>query len=117
MSRERVVRHAHARLRARRARDEVGYAGNSGARSCSLWGALAQLEAWSWSLRPTDPMGIFKNTQECKAPGAGKEHTNEVRGGGRDPVVKGLALASVSRQHARDSFRAAMHVCFFQREE
>jgi len=54
-------------------------------------------------------MGIFKNTQECKAPGAGKEHTNEVRGGGRDPVVKGLALASVSRQHAQNSFRAAMH--------
>jgi len=88
VSKERVVWHAHARLRARQARGEVGYAGNSGARSCSLWGALEQLAAWSWSLRPTDPMGIFKNTQECKAPGAGKEHTNEVRGGGRDPGVK-----------------------------
>jgi len=75
VSKERVVWHAHARLRARQARGEVGYAGNSGARHCSLWGALEQLAAWSWSLRPTDPMGIFKNTQECKVPGAGKEHT------------------------------------------
>ena len=36
---------------------------------------------------PTDPMGIFKSTQEYKTPGAVKEHTNEVRGGGRDPGV------------------------------
>jgi len=28
----------------------VGYAGNSGVRSCSLWGALEQLAAWSWFL-------------------------------------------------------------------
>jgi len=36
----------------------------------------------------TDPMGILKSTQEFKAPGAGKEHTNEVRGGGRDLGVR-----------------------------
>jgi len=34
----------------------------------------------------TDPMGILKSTREFKAPGAGKEHTNAVRGGGRDFV-------------------------------
>jgi len=33
-------------------------------------------------------MGILKITREFKAPGAGKEHTNEVRGGGRDPGVR-----------------------------
>jgi len=103
VSKERVVWHAHARLRARQARGEVGYAGNSGARSCSLWGALEQLAAWSWSLRPTDPMGIFKNTQECKAPGAGKEHTNEVRGGGRDPGVKRPG-AGLSQSPTRSKF-------------
>jgi len=32
-------------------------------------------------------MGILKSTREFKTPGAVKEHTNEVRGGGRDPGV------------------------------
>ena len=36
----------------------------------------------------TDRMVILKNTREFKAPGAGKEHTSEVRGGGRDPGVR-----------------------------
>ena len=36
----------------------------------------------------TDPMGILKSTQEFKTPGAGKEHTSAVRGGGRDPGVR-----------------------------
>jgi len=27
---------------------------------------------------PTDPMGILKSTRDLKAPGAVKEHTNEV---------------------------------------
>jgi len=36
----------------------------------------------------TDPMGILKSTQEFKAPGADKEHTSAVRGGGRDPGVR-----------------------------
>jgi len=43
-------------------------------------------------------MGILKNTQDFKAPGAVKEHTTEVRGGGRDPGVKrpgaGLGMAT-----------------------
>ena len=33
-------------------------------------------------------MGILKNTRDFTAPGAGKEHTSEVRGGGRDPAVR-----------------------------
>jgi len=45
----------------------------------------------------TDPMGILKNTQDFKVPGAVKEHTTEVRGGSRDPGVKrpgaGLGLS------------------------
>ena len=32
--------------------------------------------------------GILKNTRDFTAPGAGKEHTSEVRGGGRDPGVR-----------------------------
>ena len=52
----------------------------------------------------TDPMGILKSTREFNAPGAGKEHTSAVRGGGRDSGVEGPALVSVGRQHARSSF-------------
>jgi len=33
-------------------------------------------------------MGILKSTREFKAPGAGNELTNEVRGGGRDSGVR-----------------------------
>jgi len=47
----------------------------------------------------TDPMGILKSTREFKEPGAGKEHTSAVRGGGRDPGVRrsgsGLGLPTV----------------------
>ena len=32
--------------------------------------------------------GILKSTRDFTAPGAGKEHTSEVRGGGRDPGVR-----------------------------
>ena len=35
----------------------------------------------------TDPMGILKSTREFKAPGAGKEHTSAVRGGGFESRV------------------------------
>jgi len=37
-----------------------------------------------------DPMGILKSTREFQAPGAGKEHTSAVQGGGRDPGVRSL---------------------------
>jgi hypothetical protein len=49
---------------------------------------------------PADPMGFLKSTRDVKARNAAKEHTNEVRSGGRGPG----ALVSVSRQHARSSF-------------
>jgi len=58
---------------------------------------------------PTDPMGIYKSTQDFKAPGAVKEHTNKVRGGSRDPGVKrpgaGLGLSPARSK----IFRTAMH--------
>jgi len=57
----------------------------------------------------TDPMGILKSTREFKAPGAGKEHTSAVRGGGRDPGVTRPG-AGLGRPTARSNFfRAAMH--------
>ena len=57
----------------------------------------------------TDPMGILKSTREFKAPGAGKEHTSAVRGGGRDPGVRRPG-SGLGRPTARSKFfRAAMH--------
>jgi len=56
----------------------------------------------------TDPMGILKSTREFKAPGAGKEHTSAVRGGGRDPGVRRPG-SGLGRPTARSKFfRAAM---------
>jgi len=59
----------------------------------------------------TDPMGILKSTREFKAPGAVKEHTNEVRGGGRDQGVRrpGAGLGWPTRPKF---FRATMHCLF-----
>jgi len=61
----------------------------------------------------TDPMGILKSTREFKAPGAGKEHTSAVRGGGRDPGVRrpgsGLGRPTVRSKF----FRAAMRLKVF----
>jgi len=51
----------------------------------------------------TDPMGILKSTREFKAPGAGKEHTNKVRGGGRDSGVRRPG-AGLGRPTARSKF-------------
>ena len=57
----------------------------------------------------TDSMGLLKRTREFKVPGAFKEHTNEVRGGGRDPGVRRPG-AGLGRPTARSKFfRAAMH--------
>jgi len=36
---------------------------------------------------PTGPMEFHKSTQDLKEQSAAKEHTNEVRDGGRDPGV------------------------------
>jgi len=58
---------------------------------------------------PTDPMGFLKSTRDFKAPSAVKEHTNEVRGGGRDPGVRRPG-AGLGQSPARTKiFRAAMH--------
>jgi len=51
----------------------------------------------------TDRMGILKNTREFKASGAGKEHTSEVRGGGRDPGVRRPG-SGLGRPTARSKF-------------
>ena len=58
-----------------------------------LWRADARAQGVGWRAQravptSTDPMGILKITREFKAPGAGKEHTSAVRGGGRDPGVR-----------------------------
>ena len=37
---------------------------------------------------PMGPMGFCKSTRDLKELSAGKEHTNEVRDGGRDPGVR-----------------------------
>jgi len=51
----------------------------------------------------TDPLGILKNPRDFTAPGAGKEHTSEVRGGGRDPGVRRPG-AGLGRPTARSKF-------------
>ena len=79
-------------------------------RQCArTWGALTRVRrACRWRAQQavptsTDPMGILKNTREFKAPGAGKEHTSEVRGGGRDPGVKRPG-SGLGRPTARSEF-------------
>ena len=64
-------------------------------RQCArVCGALTRVRrAYLWRAQQavptsTDPMGILKNTREFREPGADKEHTSEVRGGGRDPGVR-----------------------------
>ena len=58
---------------------------------------------------PTDPMEFLKSRRDLKAQSAAKEHTNEVRGGGRDPDVRRPG-AGLSQSPARSKFfRSAMH--------
>ena len=64
---------------------------------------------------PADPMGFLKSTRDVKARNAAKEHTNEVRSGGRGPGVR-RPRAGLGQSPARSKFfRAAMHafLCFF----
>ena len=64
---------------------------------------------------PTDPMGFLKSTRNFKALSAAKEHTNEVRGGGRDPGVRRPGAGLGQSPARRKIFRAAMHtlvLCF-----
>jgi len=53
---------------------------------------------------PTDPMGFLKSTRDVKTRSAAKEHTSEVRSGGRDPGVRSPDAGLVSRQHVGSSF-------------
>jgi len=55
-------------------------------------------------------MGILKNMREFKAPGAGKEHTSEVRGGDRDPGVNRTG-SGVGRPTERSRFLSVCAIC------
>jgi len=57
---------------------------------------------------PTDPMEFHKITRDLKARSAEKEHSNEVRGGGRDPGV-GRPGAGPGRSPARSKFVRSFH--------
>jgi len=58
----------------------------------------------------TDPMGILRSTREFKVPGAGKEHTSEVRGGDRNPDVRSPG-SGLGRETARSKFFSDRIVC------
>ena len=60
----------------------------------------------------TDPVEFRKCARDLKALSAGKEHTNEERGGGRDPGVRRSGAGRGQLPARSKIFRAAMHVCF-----
>jgi len=68
-----------------------------------------------------DPMGILKSTREFKAPGAGKEHTSAVRGGGRDPGVRrpgsGLGRPTARSKFFRAAGDLANFLCILGRDD
>ena len=86
--------------------DDTEQASGQFARAC---GALTRVcRACLWRAQQavptsTDPMGILKNARDFTAPGAGKEHTSEVRGGGRGPGVRRPG-SSLGRPTARSKF-------------
>jgi len=86
--------------------DDARQASRHCARTC---GALTRVRrAYLWRAQQavptsTDPMGILKDTRDLTAPGAGKEHTSEVRGGGRDPGVRRPG-SGLGRPTARSKF-------------
>ena len=87
--------------------DDARQASRQCARTC---GALTRVRrACLWRAQQavptfTNPTGILKNTGELEAPGAGKEHTSEVRGGGRDPGVRRPG-SGLGRPTASSKFR------------
>jgi len=64
---------------------------------------------------PTDPVEFRKCARDLKALSAAQEHTNEERGGGRDPGVRRPSAGRGQLPARSKIFRAAMHivVCFF----
>ena len=52
---------------------------------------------------PTDPVEFRKCARDLKTLSAARKHTNEERGGSRDPGVRRPAQVAVSCQHARRS--------------
>jgi hypothetical protein len=62
---------------------------------------------------PTDRMEFRKSTRDLKAQSAAKEHSSEVRGGGRDPGV-GRPGAGPGRSPASSKFvRSFLFFLFF----
>jgi len=58
---------------------------------------------------PTDPVEFRKCARDLKALSAAKEHTNEERGGGRDPGVRRPGAGRGKLPARSKIFRAAMH--------
>ena len=61
----------------------------------------------------TDPVEFRKCARDLKALSAVKEHTNEERGGGRDPGVRRPGAGRGQLPTRSKIFRAAMHVLNF----
>jgi len=60
---------------------------------------------------PTDPMEFHKSTQDLKAQSAAKEHSNELRGDGRDLWVRRPG-AGPGQSTARSKFFLAAFIFF-----
>ena len=61
---------------------------------------------------PKDPVEFRKFAGDLKALSAAKEHTNEERGGGRDPSVRRPGAGRGQLPARSKIFRAAMHVAY-----
>ena len=61
---------------------------------------------------PTDPVE-FRNARDLKTLSAAKKHTNEERGGSRDPGVRRPGAGRGHLPARWKIFRAAMHFCLF----
>ena len=93
--------------------DDAEEASGQCARACGALTRVRRARLWRAQQAvptSTDPMGILKNTREFKAPGAVKEHTSEVRGGGRDPGVRRPGSGLGRPTNARSSCDFAQHV-------
>ena len=61
---------------------------------------------------PTDPVEFRKRARDLKALSAAKEHTNEERGGGRDPGARRPGAGRGQRPALSKIFRAAIDSVF-----